>query len=160
MQPVETAFGEMTGEAMLISATRATTLKLANQREAAAPRQPVLMRGADPFDLPAALAVADPALDMANPLKGPFKALALEWEEQARAALENLKKGLDAVGVTFADIVTANRYVTDLSDQDSLNRVWAEYFGDNKPTTTTVQVVQLATDPRCLLEINAVAIAD
>ena len=64
------------------------------------------------------------------------------------------------MGVTFADIVTANRYVTDLSDQDSLNRVWAEYFGDSKPTTTTVQVVQLATDPRCLLEINAVAIAD
>ena len=62
MQPVETAFGEMTGEAMLISATRATTLKLANQREPAAPRQPVLMRGAQAFDLPAALAVADPAL--------------------------------------------------------------------------------------------------
>ena len=88
MQPVETAFGEMTGEAMLISATRATTLKLANQREAAAPRQPVLMRGAQAFDLPAALAVADPALDMQNPLKGPFKALPLGWETQARAALE------------------------------------------------------------------------
>ena len=41
-----------------------------------------------------------------------------------------------------------------------MNRVWAEYFGDNKPTTTTVQVVQLATDPRCLIEINGVAIAD
>tara|TARA_R100000049_G_scaffold49_2_gene110 strand:+ start:855 stop:1874 length:1020 start_codon:yes stop_codon:yes gene_type:complete len=88
LQPVETAFGELAGSAMLISATRAATLKLANQVEAAAPRQPVLMRGADPFDLPAALAVADPALDMANPLKGPFKAMALEWEEQARAALE------------------------------------------------------------------------
>ncbi len=79
---------------------------------------------------------------------------------QARAALENLARGLEAVGATFADIVTANRYVTDLSDQDSLNRVWSEYFGDNKPTTTTVQVVQLATDPRCLLEINAVAVTD
>ena len=89
-----------------------------------------------------------------------FDTMPADMEGQARAALENLKKGLDAVGVTFADIVTANRYVTDLSDQDSLNRVWAEYFGDNKPTTTTVQVVQLATDPRCLLEINAVAVAD
>ena len=89
-----------------------------------------------------------------------FDTMPADMEGQTRAALENLKKGLDAVGVTFADIVTANRYVTDLSDQDSLNRVWAEYFGDNKPTTTTVQVVQLATDPRCLLEINAVAIAD
>ncbi len=89
-----------------------------------------------------------------------FDTMPADMEGQARAALENLKKGLDAVGAAFADIVTANRYVTDLSDQDSLNRVWAEHFGDNKPTTTTVQVVQLATDPRCLLEINAVAVAD
>lgn len=89
-----------------------------------------------------------------------FDTMPADMAGQSRAALENLKKGLDAVGATFADIVTANRYVTDLSDQDSLNRVWAEYFGDNKPTTTTVQVVQLATDPRCLLEINAVAVAD
>lgn len=89
-----------------------------------------------------------------------FDTMPPDMEGQTRAALENLKKGLDAVGITFADIVTASRYVTDLSDQDSLNRVWAEYFGDNKPTTTTVQVVQLATDPRCLIEINAVAVTD
>ena len=89
-----------------------------------------------------------------------FDTMPADIERQSRAALENLKKGLDAVGITFADIVTANLYVTDLSDQDSLNRVWAEYFGDNKPTTTTVQVVQLATDPRCLIEINAVAVID
>ncbi|MCZ6840933.1 MAG: RidA family protein [Alphaproteobacteria bacterium] len=89
-----------------------------------------------------------------------FDSMPADMEGQARTTLENLKKGLEAVGATFADIVTANRYCTDLSDQDSLNRVWAEYFGDNKPTTTTVQVVQLATDPRCLIEIDAVAIID
>ena len=88
LQPVETAFSEVSGEAILVSASRAATLKLANQREAAVPRQPVLMRGAERFDLTAALAVADPALDLQSPLKGPFKAFELEWEEQARAALE------------------------------------------------------------------------
>ena len=87
-----------------------------------------------------------------------FANMPADMAGQTRAALENLKRGLVAVGASFADIVTASRYVTDLSDQDSLNRVWAEYFGDNKPTTTTVQVVQLATDPRCLIEINAVAV--
>jgi len=60
---------------------------------------------------------------------------------QARAALENLKRGLHAVGATFADVVTADRFVTDLTDQDALNRVWGEYFHDAKPATTTVQVV-------------------
>jgi len=87
-----------------------------------------------------------------------FDAMPRDMGGQTRAALENLKRGLEAAGASFADIVTATRYVTDLSDQDSLNRVWGEYFGDNKPATTTVQVVQLATDPRCLIEINAVAV--
>ena len=87
-----------------------------------------------------------------------FASMPTDMAGQARAALENLKRSLAAVGADFADIVTANRFVTDLSDQDALNRVWAEFFGDNKPTTTTAQVVQLATDPRCLIEINAVAV--
>jgi len=81
-----------------------------------------------------------------------FDRMPADMAGQARAALENLKRGLDAVGASFADVVTANRFVTDLSDQDALNRVWAEYFRDAKPATTTVQVVRLATDPRCLVE--------
>jgi 2-iminobutanoate/2-iminopropanoate deaminase len=89
-----------------------------------------------------------------------FDSMPSGMAEQARAALENLKRGLDAVGAAFADVVTADRFVTDLSEQDALNRVWGEYFVDVKPATTTVQVVQLATDPRCLIEINAVAVID
>jgi enamine deaminase RidA (YjgF/YER057c/UK114 family) len=89
-----------------------------------------------------------------------FASMPDDMEGQARAALENLKKGLESVGATFADLVVVNRFQTDLSQQDILNRVWNEYMGDNKPTTTSVQVNQLATDPRCLLEINAVAVVD
>jgi enamine deaminase RidA (YjgF/YER057c/UK114 family) len=89
-----------------------------------------------------------------------FDAMPSDMEGQARAALDNLQRGLKSVGASFADIVTADRFVTDLSDQDALNRVWAEYFGEAKPTTTTVQVVRLATDPRCLVEINAIAVID
>ncbi len=73
---------------MLISAARATTLKLANQRDAAVPHAPVLIAGGDAFTLREALPIADPALDLGNPLKGPFKAVPLDWEEAARAALE------------------------------------------------------------------------
>lgn len=73
---------------MLIGAARAETLKLANQREAAVPDAPVLMRGAEAFDLVAARAVADPALDLANPMKGPFRAEPLDWAPGAAAALE------------------------------------------------------------------------
>ncbi len=87
--PVETAAAPAaSSRTMLISAARAATLKLTNQKEAARPDAPVLMRGAEPFDLVGAMAVADPSRDLSNPFKGPFKALSLDWEDQARAAME------------------------------------------------------------------------
>ena len=87
--PAETGFGEqVSAERMLISAARAATLKLANQREAARPDAPVLIRGTQAFDLDLARAVADPALDLAYPLKGPFLAEPLDDGEAARTALE------------------------------------------------------------------------
>ena len=73
---------------MLISAARAVTLKLANQREAAVPEAPVLIRAAEPFDLEAARAVADPALDLAYPMKGPFGAEHITNLDAACAAME------------------------------------------------------------------------
>ncbi|HKR92586.1 GTP cyclohydrolase II [Novosphingobium sp.] len=73
---------------MLISAARAVTLKLANQREAAVPEAPVLIRAAEPFDLETARAVADPALDLVHPLKGPFAAEHIDDVEVARTAME------------------------------------------------------------------------
>ncbi|WP_088310298.1 GTP cyclohydrolase II [Novosphingobium sp. B 225] len=87
--PAETGFAPgATSRTMLISAARAVTLKLANQREAAVPEAPVLIRGAERFDLPLARALADPALDLAHPMKGPFLAEPLDWREAAAAAME------------------------------------------------------------------------
>ena len=57
-------------------------------------------------------------------------------------------------------MVSATRYLTDVAEQDDLNRVWAAYLGDHLPTTTTVEVSRLATHPRCKLEITAIAVAD
>ena len=87
--PVETAIAaDAAAPQLLISAARAETLKLANQRDAAAPHAPVLIRAADQFTLPAARAVADPSLDLSSPLKGPFQAQALDWHQGASAALD------------------------------------------------------------------------
>ena len=87
-----------------------------------------------------------------------FDSMPDDMRGQTRAALLNLQRGLEAAGAAFSDVVTATRFVTDLADQDAMNEIWAEFFGDAKPATTTVQVVRLATDPRCLIEVNAVAV--
>ena len=88
--PAETAFAEpgLSASQMLISDARAVTLKLANQRAAAAPHTPVLIRGAEPFTLDLARAIADPALDLRYPMKGPFLAESLVAGEVAATALE------------------------------------------------------------------------
>lgn len=80
--------------------------------------------------------------------------------EQAVLTMENLKKTLEAAGCTLSDLVSATRYLTDVTEQDELNRVWAAYLGAHRPTTTTVEVSRLATHPRCKLEISAIAVAD
>lgn len=87
--PAETGFAPAAAApTMLISAARAVTLKLANQREAAVPEAPVLIRAAAPFTLAAARDLADPARDLACPLKGPFRAEPLGWLAAATAAME------------------------------------------------------------------------
>jgi enamine deaminase RidA (YjgF/YER057c/UK114 family) len=80
--------------------------------------------------------------------------------EQAVQAMENLEKTLAAAGCTLEHLVSATRYLTDVAEQDDLNRVWAQYLGGHLPTTTTVEVSRLATHARCKLEISAIAVAD
>jgi GTP cyclohydrolase II len=72
---------------VLISAGRAFTLKLANQLDAATPDAPVLVERAPWLDFDGAVALADPQLDLATPLKGPFRAVPIFAQDAASAAL-------------------------------------------------------------------------
>ncbi|MDF7774153.1 GTP cyclohydrolase II [Sphingomonas sp. AOB5] len=104
------------GEApLLLSAGRATTLKLANQRDAATPDGPVLVERVAWLDFDTATALADPQLDLATPLKGPFRALPVMQPEAAQAALRFariagilpaffVRPAQDEPAITIADI--------------------------------------------------------
>lgn len=77
--------------------------------------------------------------------------------EQTRRVMENLKAVLEAAGSSLDRVVRTNVYVTDLSQFGTMNGIYAECFGSNKPARTTVQVAAL---PRgAVVEIDAVAIA-
>ncbi len=104
---------------ILITGNRAATLKLANQRDAT-PTGPVRVRRASWIDLAGATALADPALDLRTPLKGPFQTVPLSPQEQAEAALRLARlAGLlpalfvggdadQAVPVSAAEIMTSS----------------------------------------------------
>ncbi|MBY8829067.1 GTP cyclohydrolase II [Hephaestia mangrovi] len=81
------AFDPAGEAAVLLSAGRAETLKLANQREAATPDAPVTIARAPWLDMAAATALADPQLDLATPLKGPYRAVATPAPDLAATAL-------------------------------------------------------------------------
>lgn len=73
---------------ILLSSGRAATLKLANQLGAADPGQAVQIVRTDWIDLATAHALADPTLDLATPLKGPFWSKPCVAPEVAAMALE------------------------------------------------------------------------
>lgn len=79
--------------------------------------------------------------------------------EQARMTMENLREVLRAAGGDLEDIVQLFRFIRDIdTNQDAINRVMAEYMGDHRSTSTTVEVSRLATDPRLVVELTAVAV--
>jgi enamine deaminase RidA (YjgF/YER057c/UK114 family) len=80
--------------------------------------------------------------------------------EQARLALENIRKVLEACGATFCDVVQVTRYLTDIDEQDQLNEVWWAYFGDHRPGTATIEVTRLAAHPKLKVELAAVAVVE
>lgn len=79
--------------------------------------------------------------------------------EQAALAMENLKAVIEASGGKLTDIVQLIRFMVDQDrNQDAINRVMGTYLGDHRSASTSVEVVRLATDPRLVLELQAIAV--
>ncbi len=81
-------------------------------------------------------------------------------EAQTERVMENLKAMVEAAGGQLTDIIQVTRFVRDVgSNQDAINVVMNRYWGpDHRPASTTVEIVRLATDPRFILEVEAVAV--
>ncbi|MDM8009752.1 MAG: GTP cyclohydrolase II [Parasphingorhabdus sp.] len=73
---------------LLISASRADTLKLLNQRAAADPTLPIQIGLPAPVTAAEIITIVDPVLDMQYPMKGPFQSEPLSNPAAATAAME------------------------------------------------------------------------
>ena len=97
---------------VLLSGSRAATLKLMGQGVAAASPNAVRIAAPEGMDAALAMALADPVLDLSMPMKGPFRALPLEATEAAAAAMELARMGgmlpafLIVEGGSEADVTT------------------------------------------------------
>ena len=75
---------------------------------------------------------------------------------QAKQALANVERALEAAGASVDDVVRTRLYVTDVDEWEAIGRAHRETFGDVCPATSMVQVERLI-DPDMAVEVEAVA---
>ncbi|NJC09521.1 GTP cyclohydrolase II [Polymorphobacter fuscus] len=93
---------------LIITARRAAVLAITNQRAAAvADPEPVWVERPAWLGLDASRAVADPVLDMATPLKGPFTSRALDGDRVAALAAITLAKQAALLPAVYAVPIAA-----------------------------------------------------
>ena len=108
---------------LIISASRAATLKLLNQFAAADPNLPIQISLPAPVTAAEIIAIVDPVLDMRYPMKGPFRSEALSNAPAATAAMELARHGglLPAfVIVDSAEDITQAEDAAAFADADAL----------------------------------------
>ncbi len=76
--------------------------------------------------------------------------------KQARLAFENLRDILAEAGAAFSDVLWSTEYVTDIRQYPEIARVRSEFFPNNFPTATLVEVTKLFK-PGQLFEIQTIA---
>lgn len=77
-------------------------------------------------------------------------------EAQTRQVLENLKAVLKAGGSCLANVVKTTVYLQNMTDFSAMNAIYAEFFNDQPPARSTVQVAGLPKN--ALVEIDAMAL--
>ncbi len=72
--------------------------------------------------------------------------LAFDFEAQCRSVFDNVKAVLEASGSSWGQLVDVTVFLTDMKrDFKTYNRIYAEYFKENQPCRTTVEINSLPT---------------
>lgn len=79
-------------------------------------------------------------------------------EHQTHQVMKNLFYVLEAAGAHFNDVIKTTIYLADMNDFQTVNNVYAHYFGTHKPARSTIAVKTLPKN--ALVEIECIAVAD
>lgn len=81
--------------------------------------------------------------------------ISADFEAEVKQSLDNIDAVLKAAGMSPADVVSVQVYLTDVETFQRMNAVYTSYFKDPRPTRTTVVVAKLVGAGR--IEITATA---
>jgi len=75
--------------------------------------------------------------------------------EQTHQVFANLQAILAEAGASFGQVVKATVFIKDMNDFAQINEVYAHYFGEHKPSRSTVEVARLPKDAGVEIELIA-----
>jgi len=85
--------------------------------------------------------------------------ISYDIEAQCRSVFQNVKYILESAGSSWEKIVDVTVFLTNIKDDFQIyNRIYAEYFKDNQPCRTTVEINKLPTP--IAIELKVVATID
>lgn len=76
-------------------------------------------------------------------------------QDQTRLVLQNLQAILHAAGSDFGKVLKTTVFLKNMNDFPAMNAVYAEFFPENPPARSTVEVGRLPKD--VLVEIECIA---
>jgi 2-iminobutanoate/2-iminopropanoate deaminase len=88
--------------------------------------------------------------------KVPGKLIAGGIKEQTEQVLKNLSGVLEAGGSHLSKVVKTTVFMADLSEFAAMNEIYAQFFTQDAPARSTVQVASLPLGAR--VEIEAIAV--
>ena len=85
--------------------------------------------------------------------------ISLDFEAQCRSVFENVRIILEASGSSWGELVDVTVFLVNMKrDFQLYNRLYAEYFKDNLPCRTTVEISSLPTpiaiELKCIASIK------
>lgn len=83
--------------------------------------------------------------------------IAYDIEVQCHSVFQNVKHILESSGAQWADLVDVTVFLTNMkADFNTFNRIYSEYFKENPPCRTTVEVNALPTP--IAIELKCIAV--
>lgn len=80
-------------------------------------------------------------------------------EEQCHSVFQNVRYILEAAGSRWENLVDVTVFLTNIKDDFAVyNKIYAEYFKDNMPCRTTVEITALPTP--IAIELKCIATID
>ncbi len=87
------------------------------------------------------------------------KIASYDIEIQTRSVFKNVKSILEDSGASWESLVDVTVFLTNMkADFQTYNRLWAEYFPNNPPCRTTLEILSLPTP--IAIELKCIAVMD